>query len=90
LISSDTSLSDVRLGRTVAADIGIERVEPMNQSLLLEEVERPVHGHRSCGALAGARQLPEDVIRADGVVAAPDDLEHRATKGRQSHQPLGA
>lgn len=70
-----------------AANEGIERIEAMGETGADEKVEGPVHRHR-CRHPVATRQLAEDLVGADGLMAAPDDLEDLAAGRSQGQAAL--
>lgn len=66
-----------------AADEGIQRVQPVHETRIHEEVQRPVNGGR-CRAAALAAHRVQDIVGPDRLMARPDEFEHAAAARRQS------
>ena len=76
-------------GRRRAAQIGIEAVDPVDQTFAAEKLQRPIdRGRRHAPAVLG--QLIEDLIGADRRMAAPDQLEYPASQLGQARTAAGA
>jgi len=91
----------VRMPRRVAAEEGVQGVDAMHQPRLHQELEGAIHrGRRGLVALLG--ELGQDLVGADRLVGAPDDLQHaladrrevepaaRADLDRRGHGPVDA
>src|SRR5215472_60911 len=88
---ADQELAGVVLLRLRAADIGVQGFQPVDEALGDEEIERPVDGGRGRGTHPRlAMEGLQNRIGADGLVLAPDDLEHAAPDGRQAGPAAGA
>ena len=61
----------------------------MDETVLLEELERTVHGGRGAPAPV-LGQLLEDGVGSEGLVALPHDLEHPAPQGGEPRLVGGA
>ncbi len=72
-----------------AADVGVEGFEAVDQAVLHQEIERAIDGRRRRAA-AVALQLLEQLVGADGRVAAPDQLQHAAADVGQPGAPAAA
>ena len=68
-------LSGVLIFGPIAAEKGVQRIQPMYQSGVLQKFERPVN-RRWSGLFAVAGQFGQDFVSADGLVLPPDDLEN--------------
>ncbi len=88
-LAADEELADVLAARRVAADEGVQRIDAVHEPGFDQELERAVHGGW-CGLVAFLGELGEDVIRADGFVRAPDDLEHALAHRRELEAARGA
>ena len=67
-------LARMRVLGPVAAEEGVERIQPMHQPCSLKELERPVHRlRRRIAAFLG--ELRENLVGPDGLMLPPDDLE---------------
>jgi len=75
--------------RPVAADEGVEALDPVDQALFHQEVQRPVDRRRR-RPLFALPEVVEDRIGADRAVAGPDQLQHPAAERGQSGPTLGA
>ena len=71
-----------------AADIGVERLDAVNESVLAQEIKRTVDGRRR-GAAALAAQTFKQVICADRPVLLPDQFQHPPPR-RQAQAPCPA
>jgi len=79
----------VRLFTAIAADEGVEALHPVDQPLLGEKFQGPVH----CGWLGIFAILPnqcEQVIGLDSAVIRPDQLQYLSAQGRQPYPPFPA
>src|SRR5690606_32310381 len=78
---ADQELAHMRLVGSRAADEGVERLDPVNEAVVAQEIERAIDGGRRGGA-AVAAELLKDVVGADGRVAAPDELQNSSSQRR--------
>lgn len=81
---ADEELRLMRMGGFMAADIGVARSETVDKALLHEEVEGAIDRDRSLTAATGPQPF-QNVIRPNGSVARPHDLQHAAADIRQAH-----
>jgi hypothetical protein len=79
-------LSGVLIFGAIAPQERIQRVEAMHESGFLQELESPVNRGWS-GLFAILRQFREDLIGADRLVLAPDNLENAPSQRGQVHLP---
>ena len=77
-----------RLG-TGAADEGTLRLDAVNETLLQEEVERPVNRRRRRRPAAAAK-ASQNLIGADRLMASPDEFENAPSRFRQRQPAPGA
>src|SRR5690606_20989692 len=83
--AADQELPLVWMFRMAAADEGVERSDAMDQAVLQQEIQRPVHrGRRSAAAILLA-QYGQDVIGAQRLVALPDQLQHALAQCGEAH-----
>ena len=68
-------LSGVLILGPIAAEKGVQRIQPVYQAGFLQKFERPVN-RRWSGLFAVAGQFRENFVSADGLVLPPDDLEN--------------
>ena len=76
----------VRIG---AADIGVQAFDPMDKTLLDQEIERPIDRERG-DAFALDRHVVQDGVGAARPVPAPDQLKHLPPDGGQARAARGA
>ena len=86
---ADQELAGMGSRRVGAADVGVERVEPVNETGLDQEIERPVDG-RWRGRLTLPTQLVENVVGTDRLVTVPDEGQHPAPQFREAQAAFAA
>ena len=75
--------------RMVAADESVEALDPVDQALFHQEVERAIDRRRR-GRFIALPEVIQDCIGPHRPVAVPDQLQHPAAERRQSGPTLGA
>ena len=70
-------------------DEGIQRIEPVHEAGLDQEIQCPVHCRRRRLAV-GLAQAAEDVVGADRPVAVPDDLEYASPERGEAQAAIAA
>jgi len=73
--SANQELADMPIFGMVAANEGIQRFQPMDETLFQQEIQRAIDGRRRCRAVIYL-QLVENCIGADRGMAVPNQLQH--------------
>lgn len=81
-VLADKELADMRLLGAAASDIGVQRLDTMDEALLHQEVEGAVNRRRRRAALS-VLEIAENVVGAYRRVTAPDEFEDLPTQIRQ-------
>jgi hypothetical protein len=84
---ADHELADMLGFWSVAADIGIERFDAVNEALLDEELESAVDGGRRRSPMHFLQRF-KDCVGAYGFVAAPHELQNLTTERSQAGTSL--
>src|SRR5512135_433642 len=79
---ADQELAHMGSAWTVAADIGVKRFDPVNETFPHEEFESAIDGRRR-GAGMSMPEGVKDVIGTDGLMPLPDQREHLAPQIRE-------
>jgi hypothetical protein len=77
----------MRIFGPVAAEEGVEGVQPMHETGILQKLERSVHRLRGWIA-AALRKLGKNLVSADRLVLPPYDLEDSLADGGEI-EPFG-
>jgi hypothetical protein len=85
-LATDEELAAVLIFGAIATQEGIQRVETMHESGFLEELQGAVNSGRG-GLFAILRQFRQDLIGADRLVLAPDDLKNAPSQRGQVYLP---
>jgi len=88
-VGADQELADMPVFRMVAADEGVEALDPVDQALFHQEVEGAIDRRRG-GCLIPLTQIVQDRIGPDRPVAVPDQFQHSPAERGQSGPTLGA
>lgn len=75
-------LAAVLIFGAIATQEGIQRIQTMHEPGFLQELQGSVDGRRG-GFLTILGQLGQDLIGANRLVLAPNDLEHAPSQGRE-------
>lgn len=86
---ADQELAGMPFLRMAAADIGVQRLDAVDQANLDQKVQRAVHRWRR-GARVVRLQRLEDRIGADGLVPVPDDPQDVLSDFREAHASFRA
>ncbi len=86
---ADQQQTVVRMIVVVAADIGVEALHLVDETLLGEKSQGPIDG---CGFGQGSigPQSVEQVVGFDGAVIRPDQFQNTAAQWCQAYSPLPA
>ena len=77
--AADEELTGVRRAWPRAADIGVSRLDAVNETVFEQELQRPIDRRRRDRTPAPAPpQAVENLIRPDRLVTAPNEFEHTA------------
>ena len=79
----------MRIARVLAADKGVQRIQPMHQVRIDQEFQRPVDGWR-CDPLAIVAEGGEDIVGAHRLVAVPDQFQYAPASLRQPEALVAA
>ncbi len=82
-IRTDKELAAMPARRIAAPDEGVQRLDPVDQLMIAQEIQRPVDGGGRY-PVAFATQPVENVVGADRTMAGPDQLQHPAAQRRQT------
>ena len=84
--AANQELSHMRFGRAATTDIGVERLDTMDQACLYQEIECAVDRRRRCGTTLAAKPV-ENVVRFDRRMPRPYECQHSTAQGSKA-QPL--
>src|SRR5690606_4248830 len=88
--TADQKLPLMPMLRTGAADKGVQRGNTVHQTLLKEEVQRPVYGGRRSAAVIFAGQGLEKIVGTERLVALPDQFKHAFAQHGKAYPCPGA
>lgn len=88
--AADQELALMRVSGVIAAREGVERGNPMHQSVFQEEIQRTVNRWRGRTAAVFITQHREDVVGTQRFVALPDQFQHATAQGGQAQTLFGA
>jgi len=84
---ADQELALMRFGGVEATDEGAERLEPVNEVVFEQKIERPVDRRRRRVGLLGL-ELIEQIVGLDRPVGFEHQLEHPPPRRRQTQPAL--
>ncbi len=85
-LPANEKLSAVRAARIGAADVRIDRIEPMDQICLDKKIQGPVNRWWR-RLFSFAIDAVQNIVRADRLVAVPDEFQDTAAYSRESQSP---